>query len=372
MKKGIILLLVLFFVSACKNKTTNNEIKVGIITPLTGENATYGNATKLGVELALDKMDSTLNKKGLNIKLIYEDSKFSSSEGTKAINKLINFDKVSCILGPFGSSVVLSVAKIANDNTTVILSASATDDKIREAGDYVFRNVPPNSLQGKTMADYVINDLKITNNIVICKVNKDYGISLAKSFYDRINNLGGGIVLEESFAPNQKDYKTIITKIKNSNPLFIYIPAHYNEVGHFLKQAEQLGLNVLVGGGDGAYSNELFVIASNAAESFYLTLMGVDENNKQYKEFINLLQKRNISTPNIYSIYAYDAMLLYIKTFISLKEKDLRLNNENIKDELYKIDFYGATGETKFDKNGEVEKPFSIYKVENQKFIKLK
>src|SRR5438477_1085452 len=94
-------------------------IRIGCLTPLTGEGATYGRSTKQGVEFAVQEINkSAYLAKPLEV--IFEDDRIDPKVGVNAIQKLINVDHVPVIIGPFGSSVVLACAPIANQKETVI------------------------------------------------------------------------------------------------------------------------------------------------------------------------------------------------------------------------------------------------------------
>ena len=136
------------------------EIRIGVLTPLTGGEANYGRSTKRGVDLAIEELNNRMKEKGIVFSAVYEDDQMSPKVATSAIQKLISVDKVPVIIGPFGSSVVLAVAPIAERNKTVIISASATADAIADAGDYIFRVVPPNRRQAQDVANLVWNKLK--------------------------------------------------------------------------------------------------------------------------------------------------------------------------------------------------------------------
>lgn len=373
---AIAVLVVGYFVwTGNKNDVGQLEnVKIGIITPLSGDGATYGDATQKGVKIAIAEMDSVLKRNYLTIDLIYEDSKLEAKEAINAYNKLVNSDKVSCILGPFGSSNVLAVAKSANQAMTPIFSASATADDIANAGEFVYRNVPSNNKQGNTLAKYIHSDKNIDiSRVVIFYLNNDYGISLSKSFENYILKENEKILLKESFEPDQKDFKTSILKIKALNPSFVYLPDHYDEAGLILKQSKQLGLDVIMGGGDGSYSPDLIKIADDGAEGFVLTLMGTSEGNDKLGEFNKAYNSLFGNTePNVYSVYAYDAMMLYLISIIDLKQKGMSVDGQNIKETMDKVQYNGATGLTIFDDNGEVDKSFSIYEVIDKQFEKIK
>ena len=342
--------------------------KIGCVTPLTGEGATYGAATKRGIDLAVEEINNAGGINGIKIKVIYEDDKMNPKDAVNALNKLIRVNKVPVIIGGFTSRVTLALAPIAEQNKVILFSSSSTADEIKFAGDYIFRNVPPNKSQGNCAALFVINFLKKKKAAILYK-NDDYGKSLADAFKESFLNVGGQIVIEESYDPGKKDFRDLLTKIKSLNPPIIFYPGNYQESGIILKQAREMGIKSTFVGGDGSYSPELINIAGVAAEGSYYTLMamGFGIADQEIENFTKNFKEKYGEEPDVYAAYAYDAM----KTLAEA----IRIGGysaDGVKKALYSTTFKGVTGITKFDNYGEVDKPYYIYEVKNGKFELLK
>jgi len=360
----IVLAVIITFILSCQPKKPK-EIKIGVITPLTGEGATYGEATKQGLDLAIVEINDAGSIEGKEVKLIYEDSQIKPEPATGAIYKLITVDKVPVIIGAFGSSVTLSIAPIAEKNKVVLFTASSTTDAIKDAGDYIFRNVPPNSAQGKTAALFAVDRLGIKEAAILF-INNDYGISLKNAFEKIFTEKGGKILIIENYNQGDRDFRTQLTKIKSEKPNLIYYPGHYQESGLILKQARELGIKSIFIGGDGSYSPELIKIAAEAAEGSFYTLMGIGYGitDEEIERFNKIFVEKYGVEPGVYSAYAFDALKIIV-----LAIKKGGYNSEGIKNALYQIrNFRGVTGYTSFDKFGEVDKLFTMYIVKEGKF----
>ena len=340
-------------------------INIGVVGPFTGEGATYGAAMKRGVELALDEVNSKggiLNKKVI---ATYEDDRLTQKDGINAINKLINANNVQAIIGSAASKVTLAIAPFAERAHVVLISSISTADTIKYSGDYIFRDVPPNKQQGITAAKFVYNDLGKTNAAVFYK-NDDYGTSLSSAFISAFKALGGKILIVDNYAPDATDFRDQLIKIKSKNPDVIFFPGNYQESGIILRQGKELRIKSIFVGGDGSYSPELIKIAGSAADGSYYTLMSLPpDTSKSYIDFKSAYIKKYKEDPDVYSVYSYDAAMVILKAI----EKAGDYNGEKIKDELYKINYHGVTGDIKFDSYGEVNKDYSIYTVKNGAFV---
>lgn len=360
--------LILFFlliVSFGCAKKESKLIKIGCITPLTGDGASYGKSTKQGIDMAVEEINTLGGINGNKIEIIYEDDQMKPQMGINAIQKLITVDKVSVIIGAFGSSITLAIAPIAEKNKTILFSASSTADAIKDAGDYIFRNVPPNSKQGKDIANFCIDKLK-AKTAAIFYMNNDYGISLKRTFEKAFYERGGTVVSIESYNPNDNDFRTQLSKIKIRNPEIISYPGHYKESGLILKQAKELGIKSTFIGGDGSFAPELIKIAGNAAESSFYAMMamGFGVSDTDINKFTERFKEKYGEEPSVYSAYAYDALMIIVEAI-----KRGGDTSESIKNALYQMkNFKGVTGITTFDKFGEVDKAFYIYEVKSGEF----
>lgn len=351
---GSIILSIIMIVSACK-KYESNKNRIGIIGPLTGEGATYGQSMKRGFELVFgDEKD---------VHLVYEDDKLSAKEGVAAINKLISADKVQVILGSAASSVTLAMAPIAEKNHVILFSSISTSDDLRKSGEYIFRNVPRNEIQGITAANFLYEKLKV-KSVVILKKNDEYATNLSTSFRNRFVQLGGKVLLDEAYRPSANDFKSIIVKIRTLSPQAIYIPGNYQEVALLLKQAYEAGIKTIFIGGDGSYSPELTKIAGTAAEGSYYTIMSVKKDTDYYKQFQNNFLKKYNQEPDVYDAYAYEAAQI-----IQQAIKNVGYDAPKLKDYLLSTQFESLTGKLKFDADGEVDREYGIVKVKDGKFV---
>src|SRR5688500_17821933 len=107
---GIVLASLALIVWAVSDRSRRSgTIRIGCITPLTGEGANYGTATRRGINLAVEKINSRGGINGRVITVIYEDDQMSPRIATNAIEKLTTVDDVPAIIGAFGSSVTLAI-----------------------------------------------------------------------------------------------------------------------------------------------------------------------------------------------------------------------------------------------------------------------
>ena len=131
------IVLMLFVMAVVSLSAVAENIKVGLISSLSGPVAIYGQTTYNGIKLAVEQLNAAGGINGNKIELIVEDDKGDPAEAVTAAKRLISEKKVVAILGPIISTTCLAVAPIAQQNGVPMLIPTRTNTKITEAGDYV-------------------------------------------------------------------------------------------------------------------------------------------------------------------------------------------------------------------------------------------
>lgn len=335
---------------------------IGVIGPLTGEGAAYGEAMKRGIELAIEEVNQSGGVNGHRLEAVYEDDQLLPKEGVAAFNKIVSTHDVPVIIGSAASRVTMTLAPLAEEQQVVLFSSISTTDDLRDAGDYIFRNVPPNSMQARTASKFVADELN-AGNVAILYKNDDYGANLANAFRDQMNERGIEIVFDQPYDPSQRDFRNLLSQLKESSPEVVFFPGNYQDNGLILKQAREASIDAPFVGGDGAFSTELINIAGTAAQNSYFTMMGIPDQEK-VKPFVQRYQEEfGEKEPNVFAYYAYDALKIIAKAI-----EEGGYTAQGIKEALYSMEYDGLTGRTSFDSFGEVNKPYSIYTVGDDDF----
>lgn len=370
-KLGIIIsvitvLVVVAALAGClQTQKKQEEIKIGVIAPLTGDAAIYGNALQKGLDLAKDEINTKGGIQGKNISLIYEDSQADPKTAISAFNKLVSVDKVSLIIGDMFSSTTLSVAPLAQKNKIVLFSPTASSEEVPKTGDYVFTIYPSDSYDGKFIADFTLNMIH-NKTAAIIYVQADAMIGVKDAFKKSFNDGGGKILTEESYAPKTDDFRSILAKIKPLKPEVIFIPGYLEEIVKLLTQAKEIGIESQFITISTAYDEKLFSLANNSAEGLMLSAPFYDPTSKQPEIFAfqESFKKKYGDTPNVWAAYGYDAL-----NIISYAYNNSMANSMPLNIEISKIRNYpGVTGKTTFLENRTVEKQLRIMIVRNKNF----
>ncbi len=328
------------------------KVKIGVMAPLSGDVATYGEAVKKGIQMAQRDLGTE------NIEVIYQDSKCKAPDAVSAFNSL-KADGVVAIIGEFCSSALFSVAPLANQSMIPMVSPSATSPKITGMGDYVFRVVPSDLFQGEFGAKLVSD--KGFKSVAIINTNEDYGIGLAEAFTSNFTKLGGKVVAAEVVISGSTDLRTQITKIKASKPDAVFLAMNSADSGvSAMKQMRELGLNVQIFASESMNSGDVLKSAGKSAEG--MVVMSVTPGTTAFME---RYKKENADeNPTVFTAQAYDAFAV-LRNAIGTGAK----TGDAIKTALHSVEFDGVTGHVKFDQNGDVGGQYAVFKVVGGKFV---
>uniref|UniRef100_A0A7C3MI04 ABC transporter substrate-binding protein n=1 Tax=Dictyoglomus thermophilum TaxID=14 RepID=A0A7C3MI04_DICTH len=342
-------------------------IRIGAIFPITGPLATFGTSCANGAKMAIEEVNLRGGVLGSKIELLIEDDQYKPEEAANAAKKLIERDKVVALIAEVTSSVTLVVAPIAQQSKIVLLTPTATNPKVTQVGDYIFRACFIDDFQGEVMANFVYKNLKLKTAAILTAVTSDYSKGLAQFFKQKFTALGGKIVAEESYSEGDSDFRAQLTKIKSAKPDFVYVPGYYADVGPILLQARELGITVPFGGGDGWDSPVLLQTAGKAAEGcFFSNHYSPDSKEVVVQTFVKNYQKKYGTTPDALAALAYDAAKLLVDAIKRAGSTD----SSKIRDALAATKgFRGVTGVITFDANRNPVKSAVIIEIKDGKQV---
>ncbi len=325
------------------------EVKIGINYELSGEVATYGQASKDGILMAFDEINAAGGINGMQIVPVEVDNKSESAEATSLATRLMTQDGVVASLGPATSGNFMATIPVAMQNGIPVISASATADKgvttdaAGNVNEYVFRLCFNDSFQGVTMASFAKNNLNATKAVIIQDKSSDYGQGLADNFTATFEAAGGTIVAHEGYVAKDKDFNSILTSIKAKDFDVIFVPGYYQEAGLIIKQARDQGIDAPILGADGFDSPVLLELAGEEAlnDVYFSNHYSSLDEDPMVKAFIEGFKAKYNADPNAFHALGYD-LGMFIADAV---ERAGSVDPEAVKDALASTKgFVGVTG----------------------------
>lgn len=363
-----ILLAVLFLLSGPSLGAQEELVTIGLVAPLTGDQAYVGVGVLQGAQMAVEDANARGPVFGTTkIKLISLDDQHNPTQAVMAANKLVANPRVMGVVGHFNSSCSKAASSIYHEARVVQVSPASTNPEISRQGyDTFFRVCATDDVQGPTAAEFVHSKLGL-KKVAIIDDQTTYGNGLADEFEKRFKSLGGEVIRHDGINQGEKDFTPLLTKVKSVYPELIYYGGVYPELALLLRQANKVGLKASWMGGDGIYDVTLIQLASPAiSEGVYTTMLGVDPHSLPgAQDFVSRYEAR-YGQIGSFSAYAYDATHVIIEAIRRAGTGDREAVLKEVRNTK---DFPGILGPVNFDANGDaLGKSVGIFKVAGGKF----
>lgn len=364
-------IMILALISACGDDA--NTIKVGLIAPLTGNVAVYGNAVKEATELYTKQFNDAGGVNGKKIKLIIYDDKGDPTEAMNAYNKLVNSDKIVALLGPVTSGPTFGVSQESVNLNIPGITGTATHPDVTTYGNNYFRACFLDPMQGSAITEFASDYLKAKTGAIIYNTSDSYSTGLKDSIAAKSKDIGLNILATEGYGADDIDFNAQLTNIITQNPDVLFIPDYYNNAYLICSQAKDAGFTGTFLGVDGTDG----VLEIDGADVsvfeglYFANHYAADDPSEVVQNFITSYKDKYGSTPNALAALGFDAtVILYnaIKAVDTAGAVELGATAESyqaIIDAVAATDLECVTGHITFDGDGNPIKDVSVITITN-------
>lgn len=342
-------------------------VVIGVDAPLTGDLSALGLGIKNSADLAVKTANADKTVPGIKFELQALDDQAQPSVGQQNAQKFIGNKDLLGVVGPLNSGVSQSMQKPLNDaNLTQVSPANTgteltqgnnwkTGDKKRPFKTY-FRTATTDAIQGAFAAKYLFDNAKV-KDVYLIDDQKPYGAGLAASFKTTFTELGGKIVGTDHINPDDRDFNSVVTKVKRSGAKAVYYGGEY-PAGAPLSQQLKDSVQIPLMGGDGMYSAD-FISLNKKAEGDIATSVGKPvEELDSAKKFI--ADYKTAGYKDAYEAYGggtYDATWSIIEAVKAVvADNDGKLPEDariQVLEAMSQVKFDGVTGPVSFDEYGD-------------------
>ncbi|MEU8704554.1 branched-chain amino acid ABC transporter substrate-binding protein [Streptomyces sp. NPDC048565] len=342
-------------------------VVIGVDAPLTGDLSALGLGIKNSADLAVKTANADKTAPGIKFELQALDDQAQPSVGQQNSTKFIGNKDVLGVVGPLNSGVAQSMQKPLNDAGLTQVSPANTGTELTQGNDWktgdkkrpyktYFRTSTTDAIQGAFAANYLFDKAKV-KQVYLIDDQKPYGAGLAASFKATFTELGGKIAGTDHINPDDRDFNSVVTKVKSSGAKAVYYGGEY-PAGAPLSQQLKDSVKIPLMGGDGMYSAD-FISLNKKAEGDIATSVGKPvEELDSAKKFI--ADYKTAGYKDAYEAYGggtYDATWSIIEAVKAVAaENDGKLPDDaraKVLDAMSKVKFDGVTGPVSFDEYGD-------------------
>lgn len=341
-------------------QTVANHLCVGVILPLTGNSAYIGQSIKHGIDIA--KADANQN---LNLQLEYSDTGGEAARVVTAYQSLVNVKNCQSIIAV--QEGVKALIPLAAQDKRVLLATSVPDNDITGKNPWVFRFFVSAESDAGTMAKYAFNKLN-KRKAAIIYVNNSTGISYRDSFAQKFSQLGGNIIEQQAFNPDDVDFRTQALKIKQAAPDTVYIVGYGKSIANIPIQLREAGVTATFLSMGTISQPEILQAAGEAANGLYYTTAefatDLNAGTPELKQFVASYHSRFGTNPVFFEFFGYDSLRLLL-----LAAKRGGTEPEKLRQGLEAIaNIPLAVGTVSVGKDNNVQFPIVVRKIVNGKW----
>jgi branched-chain amino acid transport system substrate-binding protein len=342
-----------------------DTVKIGVILPLTGSQAAFGEALKNGFLIALDEINAKGGVLGKKLQLDIYDDQSKPDQAVQGVSKLVDQDRMTLILGSFSSeSTMAMIPAVTQRQVPLIIPIALADNLLESKSPWIFR-------VGSTTTDYArvtVAFLKgngAPKTMAIVYENTNFGQSSMKAMAAVAQASGIKLVAVESYVAKSPDYRAILQRVKLANPEVIYFCSYLLDATTLMRQSQEVDLNpkYYTSAGTGFAIAE-FPTAKGAgknAEYTFSVMQWLPEARwAGSREFDAEYLRRYNSHPTHHPMSAYATLQVAARAINDAKSLDSARNRDAIRNIDLKMTPFGPI---KFDASGQNQHPLVLTQV---------
>jgi branched-chain amino acid transport system substrate-binding protein len=359
----------------------DKAVTIGIELPLTGADADSATRIKNGALMAIDDVNAKNSAGGYKLNVSVLDSgtstagQYDPAQAATNAKKFVSDPSVVAIVGPEMSGEGKAMTPILSAANLAAITPSSTNPDITDpkfAGQYkpggkaiYFRTVTTDAYQGPNMANYMRDTLKV-KSVYILDDSGAYGVGMSNAFEAQAKKIGLNVMGHDQLDPKEADYTTVLTKIKGLNPDALYYGGVAQAGVKVAKQTFDIMPKIIKCGGDGMVDGGILSgVGFPAIEGWYTTQATPDAlDTPANADWVARFTKTYNMTPSLYSITAYDAVLVVADAIQRVAASGQPVNHDTVRDAMQTSNAKTLQGPVSFDENGDItSKVISVWQI---------
>lgn len=343
----------LFILALLLASPVRAEITLAAVGPLTGQDAMTGEQMKHGAEAAVAAINAAGGVLGQKLHLILKDDACDPKQAVAIANELSG-QGVFGVIGHMCSGSAIPASKVYNEEGIIMVSPSATSPALTDQGfDNIFRTCGRDEQQGAVVAEF-INQRYPGKSVAIVHDKTAYGQGLADEVRKK---LASREKLYESISRGERDYGSLVAKLKENNIDVLFFGGYHTEAGLIVRQMRDQGLSTVFIGDDDLATREFWSIAGNAAGGSFMSFNSDPRIRPEAEDAVKRLRASGFD-PEGTTLYTYAA----VQALASALTRAGKVDSKKTIGVLHGGTYPTVIGDIAFDQKGDVTKPdYIIY-----------
>ena len=350
-------------------QAADSEIHIGLVNPLSGDNALYGVDQQRAMTMAFEEINAAGGVNGAKLVLVEYDDQGDPQNTARGAQKMADDESIVAMVGSSLTSCTLALVPIIDDAGLVDCVVSSSSPSLAKASDYFFRMAVQDAQVGPQMAKAILN--KGYKDILVLYSNNDYGKNLGGNLVTYAKENGGNIVDEIEYNAADQDYSAIVTKVKSAGAEAIAICGTVTDSSLLISQMDQQGVDAYIIGATSLYNTHALEIAGDALEGVGCVSVYISTNpDEKVQEFVKKYNEKFNETPDAFAAMGYDmAYVLAAAADKAMQANNGEVDREGMKTGMEQTDYEGVTGHVVFTEDNEWERDYLTLIVKDGEFV---
>jgi branched-chain amino acid transport system substrate-binding protein len=288
---------------------SKDPIIIGVSGPLTGAQAQYGVAWKKGFDLAIEEINAAGGIKGRPLQYLFTDTQNDPKQTVAVAQKYISDPRIVLATGDFSSTSSAAASALYQRAGLVQFGFNNSNPKFTDSGDFIWSNSPSQSSEAPAHAAYV-RDLGL-KNVAVFQLNTDWGKVTGDLTIAALEKYGVKVASRETYLPDEKDFKSIISKVKALKVDGIVFVSYVNDAALLIQQLRGQGVTVPIVSNGSQATAQFPQLAGPSAEGVYVAGdFASDDPRPEVQAFAKKWKAKYNEDLEYFAVHAYDSLKL--------------------------------------------------------------
>lgn len=304
--------------TGCSGTGTSDvgTVTIGVIAPMTGDAAAYGQEMQHILDYAIDKVNADYADSGYQFELAYEDGQCGSVAAT-AFQKLTDVDGVQYVIGGACSSESLAIAPLLEEKGVVAVSALSSSPEL----DGISPNFFSLSYSDAGNAEGIAAEMSKYTKVAILTEQNDYNIALHDSVLAALGD-NVEVVADETVTKGATDFRNALQKVKAAEPEIVFFNPNVGVTAEtMIKQLAEMDWDVVKIGTFTLMDDSYITLAPEVMEGT-IVVDTPQVTSTEFTDMVAAVTAANGTTEDLGSFYTastYDALTTLAEAIVNGK-----------------------------------------------------
>ncbi|EAU40085.1 Extracellular ligand-binding receptor [Fulvimarina pelagi HTCC2506] len=343
------------------------DITIGVAGPMTGQYASFGEQLRVGAEQAVADINEAGGVNGEMLQLSIGDDACDPKQAVAVANNFAS-EGVPFVAGHFCSGSSIPASQVYADEQIIEITPASTNPDFTDQrpGEGIFRVCGRDDQQGEVAGNYIAENFPDAN-VAILNDKTAYGKGLADQTQKFYEEAGKTPALVEAYTAGEKDYTSLVTKMKQAGIDLVYIGGYHTEAGLMARQMREQGMDTVIMSGDALVTDEYWAITGDAGQGTLMTFSPDPRGNPAAQPVVEKLEAEGKTTEG-YVLYTYAAIQAWADAANEAGSTDF----DPVVEALNDGEFSTVIGDLSFDDKGDVTLPgYVMYEWDSGEYAQM-